>query len=129
MGMESTLTAHPDSPSVPTANSLSREHIVRTPETCGGKPRIAGHRIRVQDVVVWHEKMGMSAEEIASEYPGITLADVHAALVYYYDNLEEIREHLREEESLAAELETRLPSLSGTITVGRDAKKNPISSR
>ncbi|MFM7712003.1 MAG: DUF433 domain-containing protein, partial [Microcystis sp.] len=24
-------------------------HIEITPETCGGKPRIAGHRIKVQD--------------------------------------------------------------------------------
>ncbi len=36
------------------------EHIKITPGVCGGKPRIAGHRIRVQDVVVWHEQMGMS---------------------------------------------------------------------
>ncbi len=36
------------------------EHIEITTGVCGGKPRIAGHRIRVQDVVVWHEQMGMS---------------------------------------------------------------------
>jgi uncharacterized protein (DUF433 family) len=129
IGMDSTLTTHPDPPSVASSASLSREHIVRTVDTCGGKPRIAGHRIRVQDVVVWHEKMGMSAEEIVSEYPGITLADVHAALTYYYDHVEEVRGYLREEEALAADLEARLPSLSGAITAGRDAKDDPISSR
>ena len=31
---------------------LSTEHIVATPGTCGGKPRIAGTRIRVQDIYV-----------------------------------------------------------------------------
>jgi uncharacterized protein (DUF433 family) len=34
------------------------EHIVKTPCTCGGKPRIAGSRIRVQDIVIWHEHQG-----------------------------------------------------------------------
>ena len=108
---------------------LSREHIVSTPDTCGGKPRIAGHRIRVQDVVLWHEKMAMSPEEIVLEYPGLTLADVHSALAYYHDHKEEIRADLLEEEVRAAELEAKLPSLSGLTRAGRDAKDNPIPTR
>ncbi|NEO28290.1 MAG: DUF433 domain-containing protein, partial [Kamptonema sp. SIO4C4] len=51
-----------------------------TPEICGGKPCIAGHRIRVQDIVIWHEQMGLSPDEIVSRHPTITLADVYAAL-------------------------------------------------
>ena len=31
-----------------------KPHIEITPGVCGGKPRIAGHRIRVQDIVVWN---------------------------------------------------------------------------
>lgn len=56
-------------------------HIVMTPAVAGGKPRITGHRITVQDIVVWHERLGVSADEIASEY-GLSLADVYAALAY-----------------------------------------------
>ena len=56
--------------------SVSTEHIEITPGVCGGKPRIAGHRISVQNIVVWHERMGMSPDEIAATYPSITLADV-----------------------------------------------------
>jgi uncharacterized protein (DUF433 family) len=44
-------------------------HIEITPRVCGGKPRIAGHRIKVQDVVIWHERMGMSPDEIVYHYP------------------------------------------------------------
>ena len=66
-------------------------HIESTPGTCGGKPRIAGHRIRVQDVVMWHEAHGLSPDEIVNHYPGITLADVYAALAYYHDHRDEIR--------------------------------------
>src|SRR6202521_5115297 len=43
-----------------------REHIVKTPGTCWGKPRIAGTRIKVEQVVIWHERMGMRPEEIGS---------------------------------------------------------------
>ena len=33
------------------------------------------------NVVIWHERMGLSADEIASNY-GLSLADVYAALTY-----------------------------------------------
>src|SRR4051812_46362911 len=106
------LANDPNLVSSPPMLSLSQEHIVSSSDTCGGKPRIVGHRIRVQDVVLWHEKMGMSPEQIVSEYVGLTLADVHAALAYYHDHKEEIRSYLREEEERASELETKLTSLS-----------------
>lgn len=60
-------------------------HIEITEGIAGGKPRIAGHRITVQNIVIWHELLGRSADEIAVEYD-LTLADVYAALVYYYDH-------------------------------------------
>jgi uncharacterized protein (DUF433 family) len=84
-------------------------HIVITPGVAGGKPRIAGHRITVQDIVVWHERLGLSADEIASEY-GLSLADVYAALAYYYDHREEIDQAIRADEALVAELRRETPS-------------------
>ena len=51
-----------------------REHIVSTPDTCGGKPRIAGSRIKVKDVVIWHVHQGMTPAEIVSKWPHLTLA-------------------------------------------------------
>ncbi|NJL90547.1 MAG: DUF433 domain-containing protein [Coleofasciculaceae cyanobacterium SM2_1_6] len=86
------------------------EHIEITPGVCGGKPRIAGHRIRVQDVVVWHEQMGMSVDEIVSRYPSITLADVYAALAYYHDHFAEIRQQMQEGEMFVQELKAKIPS-------------------
>ena len=53
-------------------------HIKITPGVAGGKPRIAGHRITVQNIVICHERMGKSADEICAEYD-LTLADVYAA--------------------------------------------------
>ena len=60
-----------------------------TPGISGGKPRIAGHRITVENIVVWHEQQGRDAAQIAEEYD-LTLAAVHAALAYYDDHRPEI---------------------------------------
>ena len=81
-----------------------REHIETNAGAGGPKPRIAGHRIRVQDVAIWHEKLGMSPDEIVHQYPTLTLADVHAALVYYWDHREEIERAITEEHALVAEV-------------------------
>ncbi|MEM6838818.1 MAG: DUF433 domain-containing protein [Cyanobacteria bacterium P01_C01_bin.120] len=87
------------------------EHIQITPDICGGKPRIAGHRIRVQDVVIWYEHLNMSPDDIVYHYPSITLADVHAALAYYYDHLDETRQDIRTSAALASQLSAQTPSI------------------
>jgi len=81
---------------------------------CGGKACIAGHRVRVLDVVMWHEHHGMSPDEIVSQVPTITLADVHAALAYYFDHMEEIQEEMRQERARAEEFRRGNPSLIET---------------
>jgi uncharacterized protein (DUF433 family) len=91
-------------------NVLERERIVRKAGVCGGKACIAGHRIRVMDIVVRYEHMGMSADEIIIEFPSITLSDVHIALAYYYDHIEEIREDIRRNNEVAELLRTKYSS-------------------
>jgi uncharacterized protein (DUF433 family) len=71
------------------------KHIVSTPGVRAGKPRIAGTRISVSDVVVWHFQMGLSLEEIAVKY-NLPLAAVYAAISFYFDNKEEIDAKIEE---------------------------------
>lgn len=85
-------------------------HIEVTLGICGGKPRIAGHRIRVQDVVVWYDRMRLSADEIISRYPQLSLSDVYAALAYYHDNRAEIDGQMEAGEKLVEEMRRRYPS-------------------
>lgn len=84
-------------------------HIDITPGVCGGKPRITGHRITVQDIAAWHERLEMGADEIASEY-SLTLGDVYAALSYYYDHREEIDRAMQADRDLVERLRQGLPS-------------------
>lgn len=86
------------------------QHITKTPGVCGGRACIAGHRIRVMDIVVWHERRGYTPDEIVDMFPGITLADVHAAMAYYFDHREEIEADLRQEAETAESLRARFPS-------------------
>jgi uncharacterized protein (DUF433 family) len=79
------------------------QHIAITPGVCGGKPRIAGRRITVANIAIWHERLGKSADDIATEYD-LTLADVHAALAYYFDHRAEIEEWIAESRALIAVL-------------------------
>ena len=85
-------------------------HIEKTPGVQGGKARIAGHSIRVLDIVAWHEKRGMSPDEIVGLFPSITLADVYAALAYYFDHREEIEAEFRQEAETAESLKAHFPS-------------------
>lgn len=48
--------------------------------------------------------MGMSADEIVSAYPSITLWDVHGALAYYYEHRAQIDTDIAEGKRFVAEL-------------------------
>ena len=81
-------------------------HIEATPGVRGGKPRVAGTRICVSDVVLWTEQ-GRSPDEIVADFPQLSLADVHAALAYYYDHRDEIDSQIRQSDAFVDELRTR----------------------
>jgi uncharacterized protein (DUF433 family) len=90
--------------------NVSSQHIMKTPGVCGGRACIAGHRIRVMDIVGWHEKRGHSIAEVAEMFPGLTRADIHAALAYYYDNVDEIESEFCQDEEWARWADANCPS-------------------
>lgn len=71
--------------------------IVRTPRVLGGRPRIDGTRIAVRTVAILY-KQGLSPEEIADQYPQLSLAQVYAALAYYHSTQAEIEEDIAAEQ-------------------------------
>lgn len=96
------------------------QHIEVTPDVAGGKPRIAGRRITVQDIVIWHERIGKSADEIASEFD-LSLADVYAALTYYFDHRQEINQAISESNAFVEALKQSSPSkLSQKLNVTKN---------
>ena len=86
--------------------------IVRDDDVMGGEPRIEGRRItvlRIRDLV---EERGLPAAEVAAMHD-LDVADVYAALTYFYEHAEEmeaVRERRRDLEEDARD--------AGAKTVG-----------
>jgi uncharacterized protein (DUF433 family) len=100
-------------------SNVIAQHITKTPNVCGGRACIAGHRIRVMDIVAWHEKRGYSPDEIVDMFPGITLADVYAALAYYFDDRQEIEDEFRKADEWAEWGRVNIPSKIPAGLTGR----------
>lgn len=66
-------------------------NIVRDPEHSDGAPTIEGTGIRVKDVAIAYEHSGNEPDEITQLYPDLSLGEVHRALAYYYDHIDEFR--------------------------------------
>jgi uncharacterized protein (DUF433 family) len=105
------------------------QHIEMRPSAIHGeKASIAGTRISVQDVYVWHELMDKSPDQIVAEYPFLTLAQVHSALAYYYDHPEEIREQVRRGREEADRIKADNPPKLAAKLADMDANGDPLSS-
>ncbi len=103
------------------------EHIVKSEDTCGGKARIRDRRVRVQDIAYYSEWCSWTPDRIATELD-LTLAQVHAALSYYFDNIVEIREEMRQAEQLSLELFSQTASkLNDKLAPLLLASQSPMS--
>ena len=105
--MEPTTSENRDSSATQGSDAVTCEYIVSTPETCGGKPRIAGSRIQVKHIVVMHERQGMTPEQIISEYSHLTLPGIVAALAYYHDHREDVDSDIRAERESYDEMKSK----------------------
>jgi uncharacterized protein (DUF433 family) len=122
------MSTAPTSATIPVPSIA--EHIVITPGVCDGKPRIAGHRIKVQHIAIWHERVGMSPDEIVAEHQGLTLADVHAALAYYWDHKDQIDGDILADERFVAALQAESPpSLLQQRLASRNAANDSLPPR
>jgi uncharacterized protein (DUF433 family) len=108
--MEPTMAqSQTESPQQASNPRLDRVRIVSTPDTCGGKPRIVGHRVTVKHIVLDHQRQGLSPDEIVSAYPSLTLSDVYAALAYYHDHRAEIDADIKADDDDWAEFQRQQP--------------------
>lgn len=78
-------------------------------ETSGKRPVVAGSDIKVSQIASEYEHLSMTPDEIVEAHPHLTLAQVHAALAYFYDHQEAIRAEWDEGQRLVAELQAQYP--------------------
>jgi uncharacterized protein (DUF433 family) len=75
-------------------SKLDFRNIEKDAARCGGQPVVTGTRIRVATILASY-RQGMGIEEIVQQYPGLKPGDVHDALAYAYEHLDEIEAFLR----------------------------------
>jgi uncharacterized protein (DUF433 family) len=89
-----------------TAAKVVYSHVTKQPGVRGGKACIDDTRVSVADVVALL-KQGLGDRQIIDRYPSLNLAQVHAAISYYYENPEELDRDLAEDDDAAEEHEHR----------------------
>src|SRR5574341_976457 len=81
---------------------VGTHYIVKSPGILAGEPRLAGRRISVSFIVELYVRQNTGVEEIARRFD-LSLAEIHAALSYYYDHQAEIDAILEELDRAEAE--------------------------
>jgi uncharacterized protein (DUF433 family) len=120
-------TTAPETTSPETVIPIVGEYIAVKPGFCGGKPHIIGHRIKVQHIAVWHERMGMTPEEIVVTYPSLSLPAVFAALAYYHGHRVEIDADIEADERFVAEMKAKAsPSRLQAKLAALHGKDDPL---
>jgi uncharacterized protein (DUF433 family) len=84
-------------------------YISIDPRIAGGQPVIRGTRIKVMDIAIKYEFMGLSADRIIDEYPHLKLEQIHDALSYYYENKDAFDKKYREDQSFLTQLKKKYP--------------------
>jgi uncharacterized protein (DUF433 family) len=68
---------------------------------------IAGTRVRVQDIYAYWQVQGLKPDQIVDQLPHLTLAQVYAALAYYFDHRVEILDEIRQDQEFVALMRAR----------------------
>ena len=86
---------------------LEETQIVPLALTEGGTIRIKGSRVSL-DSIVYHFKLGATAEQIAHKFPSLELADIYAAITYYLNHREAVEEYLQQQEAEGDAIQERI---------------------
>jgi uncharacterized protein (DUF433 family) len=73
------------------------------------RPVVRGTDIKVSQIASEYEHLGMAPDDIVQAHPHLSLADVHAALAYYYDQPDAIRDEWRRGEAMIEALRREYP--------------------
>ena len=84
--------------------------LTQSPDVCGGRLRVAGTRMTVQQIAALY-KAGLSPEDVADQYPHLSLAQIYAAIAYYHANREEVEATLAAEQVESERLERQYVDL------------------
>ncbi|HSO75723.1 MAG TPA: DUF433 domain-containing protein, partial [Blastocatellia bacterium] len=74
-----------------------------------GTIRITGSRVPI-DTLIYHFRLGATAEEISYKFPSLQLADIYGAIYYYLAHRRDVEEYLSQQEASADAVQKRIES-------------------
>ncbi len=89
---------------------IKHPYITKDPQISGGNPVISGTRVRVIDIVIKYDRLGMTPDEIIDAHPHLSLEAVHDALSCYYENREFFDNDISERKEDLKNLARKFPS-------------------
>jgi len=96
---------------VATAKQIKHPYISQNEKISRGTPVITGSRVRVIDVAIEYERLGLTPDQIVEAHPHLTLEAVHDALSYYYENRALMDEKIRKDKAFIRRVSHKAPSL------------------
>ena len=90
---------------------VSLEETISTPLviTEQGTIRVKGSRVSL-DSIIYHFKLGATAEQIVQSFPSLNLGDVYSSIAYYLAHRQQIEEYLQQQDTEADALQEQLES-------------------
>ncbi len=85
-------------------------YISSNPKISGGSPVISGTRLRIIDLVIEYDRLGLTPDQIIDAHPHLTLEALHDALSYYYENQAIIDNEIRQRKENIRKLSNKFPS-------------------
>lgn len=86
-------------------------YISINPKISRGSPVITGTRVRVIDIAIEYDRLGLTPDQITDAHPHLTLEAVHDALSYYYENKEAIDTEIKKKREIVEKLSKERPSI------------------
>jgi len=86
-------------------------YISINPKISRGSPVISGTRVRVIDIAIEYDRLGLTPDQIVDAHPHLTLEAVHDALSYYYENREAFDEKISKEREFIKKIAKETPSI------------------
>ncbi len=96
---------------------LSINLIATSPEVRNGRPVVAGTSVCVSDIVMamlFHQR---TPDELASDF-ALSLAQVHAALAYYYEHKPQVDDEIRQRRLKDAEVKGKQVGSRHSLLLG-----------
>lgn len=89
---------------------IKHPYIAKDSKISGGSPVVSGTRVRVVDIVIEYDRLGMSPDEIIDAHPQLSLESVHDALSFYYENREDFDSEINKRKENIKKLTQKFPS-------------------